>query len=524
MAFTLANRSGTTLRSILESALIPKVFFDVRNDSDALYAHFNISLQGVHDIQLLEVATRPYSRDRVFGLKHCIQTDAQLSAGEKLLWKAKKETGRALFAAEKGGSYEVFNVRPIIPDIINYCTQDVELLPVLWDVYSHRINAKWLRRVQEETQKRVLMSKDESYDPHGEGKALSPWASEVKGGKKIISRKTGVRETEKKGTRGMREIEKKKPSAAEVSTAKAAHQQARKQLFADLRDLLLVANDDPQPSSSVAGSRTAQAIATGNLDVRDTREKKPSAAEVRAAKAAHRQAEKQLVADLIDRSLVGNNDPQSSTVIAEPRGAAQAASTVADTMLAHSSPRTELPTRSKTAAHGKVVAKTDIKGSPAAKDFNWTCEICGRTMPEISQQDHLAGKAHIARLNRASKAASKTPLPSTSTKGKFAQAATKNTKKSQKAKFKPPAKHQQSNPSKVGSASTKSRNGAPTMATCYPYFFARPYTDWDFIDSEQTEYTTSSSYLDYYLGGGEDYGLCDKECGWCGHCMDGVDI
>jgi hypothetical protein len=21
---------------------------------------------------------------------------------------------------------------------------------------------------------------------------------------------------------------------------------------------------------------------------------------------------------------------------------------------------------------------------------------------------------------------------------------------------------------------------------------------------------------------GEDYGLCDKDCGWCGHCMDGV--
>lgn len=22
----------------------------------------------------------------------------------------------------------------------------------------------------------------------------------------------------------------------------------------------------------------------------------------------------------------------------------------------------------------------------------------------------------------------------------------------------------------------------------------------------------------------ENYGLCDKDCGWCGHCMDGVDI
>lgn len=31
-AFCTSNRSGTNLRSILESAQVPKVFFDVRND------------------------------------------------------------------------------------------------------------------------------------------------------------------------------------------------------------------------------------------------------------------------------------------------------------------------------------------------------------------------------------------------------------------------------------------------------------------------------------------------------------
>ncbi|KAH7042707.1 hypothetical protein B0J12DRAFT_673859 [Macrophomina phaseolina] len=25
-------------------------------------------------------------------------------------------------------------------------------------------------------------------------------------------------------------------------------------------------------------------------------------------------------------------------------------------------------------------------------------------------------------------------------------------------------------------------------------------------------------------GGCEDYSICDKDCGWCGHCMDGVDL
>lgn len=28
----------------------------------------------------------------------------------------------------------------------------------------------------------------------------------------------------------------------------------------------------------------------------------------------------------------------------------------------------------------------------------------------------------------------------------------------------------------------------------------------------------------YGFGDGNDWGLCDKDCGWCGHCMDGVDI
>ena len=34
----------TTLKSILESPAIPKVFFDVRNDSDALFSHYAIFL------------------------------------------------------------------------------------------------------------------------------------------------------------------------------------------------------------------------------------------------------------------------------------------------------------------------------------------------------------------------------------------------------------------------------------------------------------------------------------------------
>lgn len=439
-AFSTANRSGATLRSILESPLVPKVFFDVRNDADALYAHFSVSLQGVHDIQLLELATRSWPRDRLVGLRHCIQTDARLQASEIQLWKATKERGKALFAADHGGSYEIFNHRPITPDIILYCAQDVELLPILWDVYSHRIGAKWLRRVQKETEKRLLMSKDATYDPHGKDKVLSPWASAVENGKKNKPKKTSVKEAKKKGKLAVREIEEMKPSAAEVS----------------------------------------------------------------AAKAAHRRAEKQLVAGLMDRSLA-----IPKTASATP---------------AHSSPPTELPIRSSIAALGKGTAKTGMKKSSAGKHLEWTCEICSRNMLETQQTDHLAGKPHLARLKQASSAASTTPLQPTSTKGNSIKKATKNTEIGQKAKVRPATNPQPSNSGKVAAASTKRKNKAPTVATSFPHFIARPFMDWDFIDYEQTEYANSSAYDGYYYGGDENYGLCDKDCGWCGHCMDDVDI
>jgi exonuclease 3'-5' domain-containing protein 1 len=47
-----------TLKSILESQNIPKVFFDVRNDSDALFSCFGIRLQGVQDLQVMELASK----------------------------------------------------------------------------------------------------------------------------------------------------------------------------------------------------------------------------------------------------------------------------------------------------------------------------------------------------------------------------------------------------------------------------------------------------------------------------------
>ena len=174
-AFSTQSSSGQTLKDILESPDIPKVFFDVRNDSDALYSHFNISLAGVQDLQLLENAVRPFNRRCVNGLAKCIEKDATMSYSQRLDWMRTKDQGRNLFALEKGGSYEVFNARPLPEEIRKYCVQDVGFLPELWSTYSAKVSAIWAEKIREETLARVSLSQSSDYNGNGRHMALGPW-------------------------------------------------------------------------------------------------------------------------------------------------------------------------------------------------------------------------------------------------------------------------------------------------------------------------------------------------------------
>ena len=177
-AFSSAGTKGQTLRDILESDAIPKAFFDVRNDSDALYSHFNVHLGGIHDIQLMELATRAFSRRCVNGLAKCIEKDAQMTTKEKMIWIAAKEKGKRLFAPERGGSYAVFNTRPLPQDILEYCVQDVQYLPKLWSLYHTRLTPRWSERLATATRDRVVQSHSAGYNGKGRHMALGPseWA------------------------------------------------------------------------------------------------------------------------------------------------------------------------------------------------------------------------------------------------------------------------------------------------------------------------------------------------------------
>lgn len=175
-AFNTTTTDGISLKTVLESPSIIKVFYDLRNDSDALHHHFGIQLCGVEDIQLMENAARPaFQRRYVNGLDRCITYDAPISLAEKQEWKSTKEIGLKLFHPAKGGSYDVFNERPLNADVEKYCVVDVQFLPLLRNLYWGRLNSMWKKKVAEETEKRVEESQAPSYQPHSENKKFGPW-------------------------------------------------------------------------------------------------------------------------------------------------------------------------------------------------------------------------------------------------------------------------------------------------------------------------------------------------------------
>ncbi|KAK1659813.1 ribonuclease H-like domain-containing protein [Colletotrichum godetiae] len=168
---------GTTFKQILESPDIIKVsFFDVRNDSDALFHHFQVNLSGIEDVQLMENAARPRGQRRYLnGLDKCIGLYAPLSSEEKARWKVGKEAGLKLFHPSRGGSYEVFNSRPMSAPIKIYCIDDVKYLPHLREALWRRLDGVWRQKVVEETKTRILESQSPSYELQSETKKFGPW-------------------------------------------------------------------------------------------------------------------------------------------------------------------------------------------------------------------------------------------------------------------------------------------------------------------------------------------------------------
>lgn len=172
-AFSTTDSDGRTLKSILEDRDVVKVFFDIRNDSDALFSLHGIAVQGIEDVHLMELATRTLSKRLVNGLAKCIENNSDIQYQERRDWRKVKDHGQWLFRSRKDG-YAVFDRRPILPEVLQYCVQDVTFLPKLRDSYRAKLcDASW-RKIQEETLTRIALSHSRSYNGRGRHMALGP--------------------------------------------------------------------------------------------------------------------------------------------------------------------------------------------------------------------------------------------------------------------------------------------------------------------------------------------------------------
>jgi exonuclease 3'-5' domain-containing protein 1 len=179
--FNTATDGGTSLKGVLESATIPKVFFDIRNKSDALFNLFQIRVDGIKDLQLMELASRGGSRQFLSDSASCIERDSQISLATKIQWNLAKElvisSCCGLPRNRVATSYDgVLNERPLRPELVQLYQQHIALLPALYKAYNDKLKlpgeAFWRVVVRGETKDRIKLSQSAEYDGNSKNLAL----------------------------------------------------------------------------------------------------------------------------------------------------------------------------------------------------------------------------------------------------------------------------------------------------------------------------------------------------------------
>lgn len=190
-----------TLKSVLESSAVTKLFWDCRGDSDALYHLYRVKLAGVIDVQLWDVATRGPSKERakVKSLSHAFTQRMRRDLSEEAIesWSLIKDAGKVAHEASEyeeversyvqaGGKLpevtsskrqdsvgsqdsvldnespskgkDAFARSPLRPLMQAYAVNDVRVLPAMLEHFTvkHRFwNADWQVRVCAASEDRI---------------------------------------------------------------------------------------------------------------------------------------------------------------------------------------------------------------------------------------------------------------------------------------------------------------------------------------------------------------------------------
>ena len=510
-AFSSPSSTGLTLKAILESPVMPKVLFDLRNDCDALYNHYGVLLANVYDVQLLELAAHNSTRRTLAGLAACISRDLKLSASESAHISAVKERGVKLFAPEVGGRYEVFNERPLDLDLLAYCINDVVLLPRLWKLYNTAFSSLWINRLTEETTKRIMCSFDENYQPRGMEKALNPWyvprpedsrpwrrARQVQ----TIASKSGS-VTKKEPTIPVPAIRKPSTPAVSWRSRASKSQTPINGVQGAINQVALLHTPPPNDKISVVVGVACQ-VCTKHFKTEE------GLAQHTSASHTGKTDTRELVERLQRSSIADEQIGQGGSRL-PGRTPAMPDKLQPDNLRGPVATRTILqPPKQVSPATDNSKAK---QLGPVTVMKKFSCSICGKLFkaaPALAQHN-LASHAQLPSQQTQ-------PVPSSP------EASTNNKKK----KATPPKKQHTClfcHKSFKSNSALLQHKETHTVGISRPSSSDQSSEDSILFRGKGIGYGNQGRTGIYYPGtfsdgGAGDYGLCDKDCGWCGHCMD----
>jgi exonuclease 3'-5' domain-containing protein 1 len=155
--FEMEGNGGQSLKKTMES-LQANVFWDTRQDSDAMLHHFGVRLGGVIDAQLMEIAARSFrQRDKVSSLKDAFLVHGKAWMTGEELWEWRRAWNEAKDYVNES-RYECFKVRPLSYQALMYSAGDVDCVDKLYDILLPKMNEKFRGFVRSETYARVASS------------------------------------------------------------------------------------------------------------------------------------------------------------------------------------------------------------------------------------------------------------------------------------------------------------------------------------------------------------------------------
>lgn len=140
--FEIATETGISIKYLLESDRVGKIFFDPRNDSDSLFHQFGIKMESVICLQLLFIGSKRMQGNSVnynIGFMKLLQ----ITEGIDNEFVEKKIMGRNSFAENEN----IWRERPLSDILLQYCAIDVEAMIPLYKIYMKLLESNYWKNI-----------------------------------------------------------------------------------------------------------------------------------------------------------------------------------------------------------------------------------------------------------------------------------------------------------------------------------------------------------------------------------------